>query len=160
MKDDQDTSDQDTSDQATDDPGDENPKREKSRGRSWLWIIGVVILAAGATVYAVPVLDRLEEQRTEIVESTAELEGLVAQNTDLKDRLAALNTPAEIERLARERLGYVREGETAFVVLSPREESVVTVEDQAVAETEPAGEHPWYLQWWNYISGSDLAADS
>ena len=152
--------DQDTSDQATDDPGDENPKREKSRGRSWLWIIGVVILAAGATVYAVPVLDRLEEQRTEIVESTAELEVLVAQNTDLKDRLAALNTPAEIERLARERLGYVREGETAFVVLSPREESVVTVEDQAVAETEPAGEHPWYLQWWDYISGSDLAADS
>lgn len=155
MKDDQDNPDQDAGD-----PGDENPKREKTRGRSWLWIVGVVILAAGATVYTVPVLDRLEEQRTEIVESTAELEVLLAQNTDLKDRLAALNTPAEIERLARERLGYVREGETAFVVLSPREESVVTVEDQAVAETEPAGEHPWYMQWWNYISGSDLAADS
>ena len=155
VKDDQANSDRDSADS-----GGKSPKRKKPRGRSWLWIVGVVILAGGATVYAVPVLDRLEEQRTEIAESTAELEVLVAQNTDLKDRLDALNTPVEIERLARERLGYVREGETAFVVVPPREESVVSSEGQPVAETETVGDDPWYRQWWSYISGSDLTADS
>lgn len=135
-------------------------KRQKSwRGRL-LWAAGVAILAGGATVYAVPLLEGLEEQRTEIAESAAELEVLVAENADLEERLGALNTPIEIERLARERLGYVREGETAFVVVSPppdpSEPSVV----EPAAETPTNEGDPWYKDWWSYISGSDLAADS
>ena len=136
------------------------PKRRKSwRGRL-LWVAGVVILASGATVYAVPVLDRLDEQSTEIAESTAELDELVAENTDLQSRLDSLNTPLEIERLARERLGYVREGETAFVVIpAPPEPAPPPVVEEPVETLAPA-EDPWYKEWWSYISGSDLAADS
>lgn len=138
----------------------ETPKQRKSRKSSWLWVAGLAILASGATVYAVPVLERLEEQHTEIAESTAELEVLEAANAELEDRLSSLNTPAEIERLARERLGYVREGETAFVVVSPREEfSDLSGEEQS-AETGAGGEAPWYQQWWSYITGSDLTENS
>ena len=38
---------------------------------------------------------------------------------DAPGRCAALNTDEEIEKLAREKLGYVRPGETAYVVLDP-----------------------------------------
>lgn len=139
----------------------EEGKTPKRRRRGpWLWTVGVAILIAGATVYAVPVLDRLEEQHTEIAESTAELDVLVAENTDLQDRLDSLNTPVEIERLARERLGYVREGETSFIVVSPREAPADSPGDELVVETETVGEDPWYKRWWSYISGSDITSDS
>ena len=140
--------------------GEKTPKKRKPRRSPWLWVAGLAILASGATVYAVPVLDRLEEQHSEIAEFTAELEVLEAENAELEIRLSSLNTPAEIERLARERLGYVRAGETAFVVVPTREEASERSGDGQVIETEVEGEDPWYKQWWNYLSGSDLTEDS
>lgn len=135
-------------------------KPRNSWRNRWLWVAGAAILAAGATVYAVPVIDRLEDQGARIAENTEELDVLVAQNTELEERLAALHTPIEIERLARERLGYVREGETAFVVVSPPVPAPdpSTVEPAAVTEMIEA--EPWYSRWWSYLSGSDLSSGS
>ena len=135
-------------------------KPRRSWRSRWLWIAGAAILAAGATVYAVPVLDRLEEQSTNIAEYAEELDGLVAQNTELEERLDALHTPMEIERLARERLGYVREGETAFVVVSPRDPAPAPSAEDPVEMAEMIEGEPWYSRWWSYLSGSDLSADS
>jgi len=135
-------------------------KPRRSWRNRWLWIAGAAILAAGATVYAVPVLDRLEEQSTNIAEYAEELDELVAQNTELEERLDALHTPIEIERLARERLGYVREGETAFVVVSPRDPDPAPSAEDPVEMAEMIEEEPWYSRWWSYLSGSDLSADS
>lgn len=139
----------------------EAPRKPKSSWRTrWLWFAGAAILAAGATVYSVPLLDSLEEQSTRIAEYSEELDVLVDQNTELEERLDALHTPLEIERLARERLGYVREGETAFVVVSPRDPAP----DPSAEDPEPMAEmieaEPWYSRWWSYLSGSDLSADS
>jgi len=66
----------------------------------------------------------------------------------------------EIERLARERLGYVREGETAFVVVSPRDPDPAPSAEDPVEMAEMIEEEPWYSRWWSYLSGSDLSADS
>ena len=135
-------------------------KPRRSWKTRWLWIAGAAILAAGATVYAVPVLDRLEEQSTNIAEYAGELDELVAENTELEERLEALHTPIEIERLARERLGYVREGETAFVVVSPRDPAPAPSAEDPVEMAEMIEEEPWYSRWWSYLSGSDLSAGS
>ncbi|MDE0232335.1 MAG: septum formation initiator family protein [bacterium] len=135
-------------------------KPRRSWRSRWLWIAGAAILAAGATVYAVPVLDRLEEQSTNIAEYAEELDELVEQNTELEERLDALHTPIEIERLARERLGYVREGETAFVMVSPRDPAPEPSAEDPVEMAEMIEEEPWYSRWWSYLSGSDLSADS
>ena len=135
-------------------------KPRRSWRTRWLWIAGAAILAAGATVYAVPVLDRLEEQSTNIAEYAEELDELVAQNTELEERLDALHTPIEIERLARERLGYVREGETAFVVVSPRDTDPAPSAEDPVEMDEMIEDEPWYSRWWSYLSGSDLSTDS
>ena len=139
----------------------EAPRKPKSSWRTrWLWIAGAAILAAGATVYAVPILDSLEEQTTRIAEYSEELDVLVEQNAELEERMDALHTPIEIERLARERLGYVREGETAFVVVSPRDPAPDTSAEDQEPVAEMIEEEPWYSRWWSYLSGSDLSADS
>jgi cell division protein FtsB len=135
-------------------------KRRWARKSPWIWVAGLAILASGATVYAVPVLDRLEEQHTEIAQFSADLEVLEAENAELEDRLSLLHRPSEIERLARERLGYVREGETAFVVVSPREGPSDSSEEELAQETGVLVEAPWYEQWWSYVTGSDLTEES
>ena len=135
-------------------------KRQKSWKGRLLWVAGAVILAAGATVYAVPVLDRLEDQHSEIAEYTEELDELTVHNAELQERLDSLHTPVEIERLARERLGYVREGGTAFIVVSPRDPASTPSEDEAEVVIETIEDEPWYSRWWSYLSGSDLSSES
>ncbi len=135
-------------------------KRQKSWKGRLLWVAGVAILAAGATVYAVPVLDRLEDQHSQIAEYTEDLDELTVHNAELQERLDALHTPVEIERLARERLGYVREGETAFIVVSPRAPASTPSEDEAEVVIETIEDEPWYSRWWSYLSGSDLSSES
>lgn len=125
-----------------------------------MWLAGLVILVAGAVIYAVPVLDRLEDQHVEVAQAREELESLVAANAELEERLDALNSPIEIERLARERLGYAREGETAFVVVSSRIDDPDAAEIEAAEQAGVVEGEPWYERWWNYLSGSDLTSDS
>jgi hypothetical protein len=63
-----------------------------------------------------------------------------------------LQTEAEIEKLAREKLGYVRPGETAYVVLDPP-----GTEDEPPAGpvVEPV-EKTWVDEVWEFLTGADL----
>ena len=47
------------------------------------------------------------------------LQELEERNAELRSRLERLNDPAYREKLAREQLGVVRPGETAYVVVPP-----------------------------------------
>ena len=57
------------------------------------------------------------EQRATTHQTEQRLAVLDQQNKDLAAQLQALNTPAEIERLAREQYNLVRPGEEAYSVL-------------------------------------------
>ena len=56
-------------------------------------------------------------QRDAIASAEEELRGVEATNAELEDRVAALGTDAEIERLAREQYNLVYPGEEAYAVL-------------------------------------------
>lgn len=58
-------------------------------------------------------------QRSALSSKQQQLEVLRAQNARLDQRVQALNTDAEIERLARERYNLVRPGEEAYALLPP-----------------------------------------
>jgi cell division protein FtsL len=81
-------------------------------GRAAGLLIAVTLLALLALVPARQWLD----QRAQIAELERRATELEAQNDALRDQVARLNDPAELERLARECLGMVAPGETAFVV--------------------------------------------
>jgi cell division protein FtsL len=68
-----------------------------------------------AVVFAVAPMRAYLHQRAELSELQRQADQLQQQNTDLERRIADLNDPATLERLARECLGMVEPGEIAFV---------------------------------------------
>jgi cell division protein FtsB len=75
----------------------------------------VIVLVAGA--FAMAPLHAYLEQRSKIAELQREATVLQRANADLEQRVGQLHDPNELERLARECLGMVRPGETAFVTV-------------------------------------------
>lgn len=76
----------------------------------------ILLIAVFLTVvFAVAPMRAYLHQRAELSDLERQTELLQQQNTDLERRIADLNDPATLERLARECLGMVRPGEIAFV---------------------------------------------
>ncbi|SFT83471.1 Septum formation initiator [Actinopolyspora lacussalsi subsp. righensis] len=65
----------------------------------------------------------------------------------LSERKAELSDPSRLEAEARERLGYVRPGETPYIVELPSEEKQQS-EEKAAPESKP-----WYQRMWNTFTG-------
>ena len=113
-----------------------------------------VLLGAAFLTQVVPYRQIIDSQR-QVATAQDRLAALEAENQELEADVAALNTDAEIEKLAREKLGYVRPGETGFVVLDPP-----GGEQIAPAETEgPVDEDKtWVDRLWEFVSGEDLGS--
>lgn len=109
-------------------------------------------------VLAVVVMNVFPFRHVFAQESTVDLarERLVeleTQNVNLEQEIAALSTETELERLARRDLGYVREGEIAYVITAP--------DDNEVAP-DPVRELPQSRPWWkvvtDFLTGEDLVS--
>jgi cell division protein FtsB len=115
-----------------------------------------LIVAGVALVTAVIPFRQILDQQARVESATGELARINLENQLLSGEVDALNTPQGIERLARENLGYVMPGETAYVVLEP-EESVTTA--AAPPATQKVEDVPWYRAIWNFFTGADLSAN-
>lgn len=115
----------------------------------------LILLMGAAFVTQVVPYGQILDSRREVAEAQARLETLQQENRGLQADVAALGTDAEIEKLAREKLGYVRPGETAYVVLDPpgTPEPVEPVEP----EPEPV-DKTWVDQVWDFLTGADLGS--
>lgn len=111
----------------------------------------IILMGAAFLTQVVPYRQIIDTQR-QVAAARANLADLEAENADLQADVQALQTDAEIERLAREKLGYVRPGETAYVVLDPpgTEETPAAV----TPEPEPV-EKTWVDELWEFVSGAD-----
>lgn len=119
-----------------------------------LMVAAVGLLAVALLTSLFP-FRQIVAQRQEIIATQARLDALVAENDLLSEQVEALGTPLEVERLARERLGYVRPGESSFVVIEPENPPAVYPEDGLTAEL---AERPTWLQrLWAFLTGADLA---
>lgn len=93
--------------------------RERSRpairvtARAAVLFVVVLILLA----FAMAPLRAYLEERSSIAELQRQAAILEKANADLEARIGELNDPTELERMARECLGMVRPGETAFVTV-------------------------------------------
>lgn len=114
-----------------------------------------VLLAALAMFTNIVPFREIVAQNREVAETRAYLETLQEANRRLEDRIGALNTPLEVERLAREQLGFVRPGEESFVVIEPEKPPAVISED-AEAQTAVPETRAWYLRIWDYVTGRDI----
>jgi cell division protein FtsB len=130
----------------------------------------VILVVALALATNVLPLRQIVAQRTEIAATQATLDGILAENAALGAQVSALETPLEVERLARQELGYVRPGEQAFVVMDPNHDDRSTsraippvaadATGQSNAEqpvADAATERHVVARMWDYLTGRDLA---
>lgn len=76
-----------------------------------------VLLAAFWLFY--PVYQTRTKQQEQLAASRREYARLRTENRVLRERIAQIKKPEYIERYAREKLGLIKPGETAYVVLPP-----------------------------------------
>ena len=124
--------------------------RKLARPAMFMGVLALII-AGMAVITAVIPFRQILEQQARVEGASAELARIHLENELLNGEVQALQTPEEIERLARENLGYVMPGETAYVVLEP-EETLATVPAAPIAEVDDV---PWYLAIWNFFTGAD-----
>jgi cell division protein FtsB len=112
-----------------------------------------ILMGAAFLTQVVPTRQIFDSQR-QVNAARAQLAALQTDNALLEADVTALGTDAEIEKLAREKLGYVRPGEIAYIVLDPPEE------DRAPPASPSLSELPerqtWVDQLWDFLTGADL----
>lgn len=114
--------------------------RLRSRFHIWLLLVTVVVLVsmAAAPARQVWTVDRQVEREEH------RLEALRKENARLEAKLERLDDPDHLEKLAREQLGLVRPGETAYVVVPP---------PPPTSTSEAESEDPWYRKIWDWFAG-------
>ena len=108
----------------------------------------VSVVVALALSVAVPLQNYLA-LRGELAGVRVEQAALRDQVTELERRRTLLENPDHIAAQARERLRYVRPGETPYIVQLPPPAAAAPV--GAAAAPEPAD--PWYTRLWRSITG-------
>lgn len=113
-----------------------------------------LLIGAAFLTQLVPYQQIIESQR-QVEGARAELESLKAENSRLRSDVEALHTDAEIEKLAREKLGYVRPGEKAYVVLDPPGADVEA--ETQTGQQDLLEDRTWVDMLWDFVTGADQA---
>jgi cell division protein FtsB len=116
-------------------------------------ILGLVVCALVVSA-ALPLREYLG-QRADIRHLEQSQAAAKARVAALEEQKARLNDPDYVAALARDRLHFVRPGETAYVVIAPTA-AAAAPRDARRAEAAPAGpEAPWYSQLWGSVRSAD-----
>uniref|UniRef100_UPI000365D568 FtsB family cell division protein n=1 Tax=Actinoalloteichus spitiensis TaxID=252394 RepID=UPI000365D568 len=110
-------------------------------------VLAMVVCALALSV-AVPLRTYLS-QRSEVAEAERRLEELRTERDELAARLDELADDQQVEAEARRRLGYVRPGETPYIVQLPPGQEPSEREDEEDDDQDQA----WYSRLWNSITG-------
>lgn len=114
-----------------------------------------LLLGAAFLTQLVPYRQIIDSHR-QVEEARAELGALEEENARLQADADALHTDAEIEKLAREKLGYVRPGEIAYVVLDPPQDQEEQAEPAPAPATSDEEGGTWVDWIWDFLTGADL----
>ncbi len=134
------------------DPPAAAPARRGRRGSfvAVLLLVGLAIVLAGVF----PFRQLIAQER--LVDNTrAKLDALVVENEAIQNQIDAVQSPTELERIAREQYGMVRPGETSYIV-----ELDGGPVPRAVVDQEQVLDSRSLLQRvWDFLTGRDLVPD-
>ena len=137
-------------------------RRSAGEGRSVLSIGGldvstrlivVLTVAAILSVMLVPSLYQWWQQERELAQIKAQVAQQQQKNADMQRQLDLWNDPDYISTQARERLGYVRPGETQYTVVDPGPQYQDSALAAAAASTGPA--RAWVQQLGILVGKAD-----
>ncbi|MDY2669632.1 septum formation initiator family protein [Schaalia hyovaginalis] len=104
-------------------------------------LLSVILLAGVLAVLLVPNLYAWWRQEQELRDITARVQAAQERNDEMKQELDLWQNPDYIASQARERLGYVKPGETQFTVVDPGED--YQDEAQIAAAQAQGPTRPW-----------------
>jgi len=94
-------------------------KRKEKKPILRLFLLGFIGLSLMLTIVPrVQIIWELKQQKCDLEQQKKEL---CQQNIRLQETLNEVNRPESIEKIAREKLGLVKEGETVIVPVLPQE---------------------------------------
>ena len=116
-------------------------------------VLGLVVCGLLVSA-ALPLREFLGQRSTiaELEQAQAEARTRVALLEEQKERL---EDPAYVAALARDRLHFVRPGETAYVVIAPSAPPAEPRDAQRAASAPAGPEAPWYSQVWGSVRSAD-----
>ncbi len=131
------------------------PKRKRrrrgSRLRTLLFVVLLVALGLVATG-VLPVQQYLEREN-QVVDAQARLDTLTQDNALMSDSAEAMLTDQEVERIAREQYGFVREGEIGYTVITSNVDESLNA---APVPVEAVPDERGFMQRvWDFITGGD-----
>jgi cell division protein FtsB len=112
----------------------------------------VLLLALAAAVTNVFPFRSIVAADRAIETGQAEYEATLDEIEALEAERDALLTDVEVERVARERFGYVKPGEQPYVVVTPRDQEDLPPE----ASPDPISPPVWYDPILDFLTGRDL----
>jgi len=118
--------------------------------RSRITLTGALLIAAAVALLILtigPTRDYFR-QRAEMETLNRELQSIMQENENLKVETERLNTDAYIEQQARLRLGLIRPGEEAYLVVPPKQ--VPPVKDETV-KPKKAASPAKKRSWWQTV---------
>ncbi len=120
-------------------------------------LIAVVLIAALAvTLAGIFPFRQILAQNRQVDNTEAKLAALQDENAALEEAIEALNTDVELERLAREQLGMVEEGEIGVIPVDPAPGGEPP---SAVDPASQFDERGLFEKVWDFLTGRDLEPD-
>ena len=116
-------------------------------------LLVVLIVAAILSVMLVPSLYQWWQQERELAQIKTQVAQQQQKNADMQRQLDLWNDPDYISTQARERLGFVRPGETQYTVVDPGPQYQDSALAAAAASTGPA--RPWVQQLGILVGKAD-----
>lgn len=112
--------------------------------------LAVLIVLMGLVV--TPTLSGYLQQRAEITAARQQIETEKKEIQALEKELETWSDPAHVEQQARERLRFVKEGETVFTVLDDTgTDYSEALPGMAPVSDETVEQSPWYGQVWESV---------
>lgn len=133
-------------------------RRRRSRWRGVLLL--TLFVAFGLVVSGVLPLQQYLERENQVNAAAERLAELEAENAIIAADVEALLSDQEIERVAREQYGFVREGEVGYVVIVPDSGAAGSVSDAAPESVSaPEASQGFLSRIWGFITGDDVVDD-
>lgn len=128
--------------------------RRRGAFRSRAATVVTVLLLVGVALVLTNVFPfrQILAQQELVALAEEQLAVLEQENARLAATAEYLNTDQGVEKIAREDFGYVRPGEVAYVVVSPRREPVEGPQQAAETLTDRS----WWQGIWDWLTGRDL----
>lgn len=132
-------------------------KPRKQKARLGAFEIGILVSVALVVllIIAVP-LRNYFQQRSEIARLTESIAMKQAEKERLQSEIEDYRSEAYVREQARQRLGVIAQGETAYRIIDPRMDRDSSVTSDVEAENL---ERPWYEILWTSISEPEMVLE-